>query len=358
MNDLSTINAAVSALADPTTSPQTLGAIAQMYPALRTQVASHPNVYPGLLDWLSGLGDPAVSAAVASRRSTTANAVLPPQMPVTAVSQAQLPQMPVATMPQPAQLPLTTAYAGVSTEVPGQPVCVPRSGGRIWAAVLFILGGLIGFGKFNLQGPGCMTTWAWGVHPLGWSTGMYFMCETSNIGWDYLQSGIWESTAATVFYIVASTILIVCGIICLTVGKKSVAQAGTIIGVILAGFTVVSAAFAIYGMTESSLSWRTTDGGPVFIVGYLIFLAVPLLVIMVMKSKSVITLHSRKVLLITAMVFGAIVFQLMTGIMNDFYGPEPELGDILLMPALLLLVSMVKDPAKVRLSQPRSMTAS
>jgi len=357
MSDLSTINAAASALSDPAATPQTLGAIAQMYPTLRYQVAMHPNAYPALLDWLGGLGDPTISAAVASRRSTGVNAVLPPQMPTSAVPQVQLPQVP-APVPQPVQLSPAMAYAGESMGVPGQPVCVPNRAGRIWAAVLFILGGLIGFGKFNLQGPGRMTTWAWGVHPLGWSTGTYFMCDSVNIGWDNVQGGIWESTVATAFYIVASALLIVCGIICLTVGKKNIIQAGTIIAVILAGFTVVSSAFAIYGMTESRLSWRTTDGGPVFIVGYLIFLAVPLLVIMVMKSKSVITLHSRKVLLVTAMVFGAVIFQLMTAILNDFYDPEPELGDILLMPALLLLVFMIKDPATVRLSQPRRSTTT
>ncbi|WP_258934852.1 hypothetical protein [Nesterenkonia pannonica] len=34
---------------------------------MRPQIAEHPNAYPGLLDWLGGLGDPDVDAALASR---------------------------------------------------------------------------------------------------------------------------------------------------------------------------------------------------------------------------------------------------------------------------------------------------
>ncbi|MDR0284214.1 MAG: hypothetical protein LBI33_04895, partial [Propionibacteriaceae bacterium] len=54
--------AAARAVQNPTTSAADLAAIAQQYPALHTQIALHPAAYPGLLDWLASLGDPAVVA--------------------------------------------------------------------------------------------------------------------------------------------------------------------------------------------------------------------------------------------------------------------------------------------------------
>ena len=71
MTGMTDLNAAVGALADPSTTAADLSVIAQTHPSLRTTVALHPNAYPGLLDWLDNLGDPTVSAAVATRRTTT-----------------------------------------------------------------------------------------------------------------------------------------------------------------------------------------------------------------------------------------------------------------------------------------------
>ena len=52
---------------DPNTDPATLQQIAQYAPELLPCLAKNPNTYPALLDWLRGLNDPAVNAALASR---------------------------------------------------------------------------------------------------------------------------------------------------------------------------------------------------------------------------------------------------------------------------------------------------
>lgn len=53
---------------DPSTPLEVLAQIVQDVPHLRPQVASNPSTYPALLEWLGNLGDPAVDAALRSRR--------------------------------------------------------------------------------------------------------------------------------------------------------------------------------------------------------------------------------------------------------------------------------------------------
>ena len=53
---------------DPSTPLEVLAQIVQDAPHLRPQVAANPSTYPALLDWLGNLGDPAVDAALRSRR--------------------------------------------------------------------------------------------------------------------------------------------------------------------------------------------------------------------------------------------------------------------------------------------------
>jgi hypothetical protein len=53
---------------DPTTPLADLALIVQESPHLRPHVAANPSTYPALLDWLGTLGDPAVDAALRSRR--------------------------------------------------------------------------------------------------------------------------------------------------------------------------------------------------------------------------------------------------------------------------------------------------
>jgi len=58
-----------TAAADPATSQAELLDIVSSRPDLRPAIALNPNTYPGLLDWLGTLGEPAVDAALASRRA-------------------------------------------------------------------------------------------------------------------------------------------------------------------------------------------------------------------------------------------------------------------------------------------------
>ena len=53
--------------ADPQTPGQVLADIAALRPDLRPAVASNPSTYPGLLEWLGGLGEPSVDAALRRR---------------------------------------------------------------------------------------------------------------------------------------------------------------------------------------------------------------------------------------------------------------------------------------------------
>ncbi|ROS73671.1 hypothetical protein [Cellulomonas sp. PhB143] len=54
--------------ADPGTSLEDLAAMAAEEPALHPYIAANPATYPALLDWLGGLGEPEVDAALAARR--------------------------------------------------------------------------------------------------------------------------------------------------------------------------------------------------------------------------------------------------------------------------------------------------
>lgn len=57
----------VEQASDPATPAQTLADIAALRADLRPAVAANPTAYPGLLDWLGGIGDPQVDAALAAR---------------------------------------------------------------------------------------------------------------------------------------------------------------------------------------------------------------------------------------------------------------------------------------------------
>lgn len=62
------------AASNPATDAETLREIAYHFPELRPAVAANPSAYPGLLQWLGELGDPAVSAALAARGAASADA--------------------------------------------------------------------------------------------------------------------------------------------------------------------------------------------------------------------------------------------------------------------------------------------
>jgi len=69
MADFSDLATATKAVVDPSTSAADLAQIAQLQPGLRSQVAAHPNVYPGLLQWLDANGDAVTKQAVAVRQA-------------------------------------------------------------------------------------------------------------------------------------------------------------------------------------------------------------------------------------------------------------------------------------------------
>ena len=89
MADWSDVLAATRAVVDPSTSSEDLAAIAQAQKGLWVQIASHPNAYPALLDWLSSQGDENVRAAVASRQQPTNPSLpVPPPPPASEPSAA------------------------------------------------------------------------------------------------------------------------------------------------------------------------------------------------------------------------------------------------------------------------------
>lgn len=64
--------------ADPNTSHAELYELARTRPDLRPQIAANPNVYPALREWLGGLGDPAVNAALSQRGPSEAETAVQP----------------------------------------------------------------------------------------------------------------------------------------------------------------------------------------------------------------------------------------------------------------------------------------
>ncbi len=58
---------------DPKTSPLRLQELAEQYTALRPLIALNPSTYPGLVQWLEGLDDPAVKVALSQRRAAQAS---------------------------------------------------------------------------------------------------------------------------------------------------------------------------------------------------------------------------------------------------------------------------------------------
>ncbi|MDR1825806.1 MAG: PQQ-binding-like beta-propeller repeat protein [Bifidobacteriaceae bacterium] len=64
--------AARELLNNPSTPAEDLAVIAGAFPALAPQIAAHPNLYPGLADWIKALGDPEADAALAARDGAAA----------------------------------------------------------------------------------------------------------------------------------------------------------------------------------------------------------------------------------------------------------------------------------------------
>ena len=100
---------------DPQTPGQVLADIAALRPDLRVAVASNPSTYPGLLEWLGSMGEPAVDAAIAARRA--------------AIQQTQqMPTLPPAAPPAPSWAGQPAAQAPAPMVTPGYPGMPPQGG--------------------------------------------------------------------------------------------------------------------------------------------------------------------------------------------------------------------------------------
>lgn len=104
--------------ADPSTPQQTLADIAALREDLRPVVALNPAAYPGLLQWLASLGEPAVDTALRRRAETVAVGVVDDPAPWT-VSPAEVVGAPTDGGP----------FAGRSAQY-GPPPAGPFAGGE------------------------------------------------------------------------------------------------------------------------------------------------------------------------------------------------------------------------------------
>ncbi|MDR1825807.1 MAG: PQQ-like beta-propeller repeat protein [Bifidobacteriaceae bacterium] len=109
-------------LNNPETPAADLATIAGVFPALAPQIAAHPNLYPGLADWIKALGDPEADAALAARDTAAPAAAPATQEPAAqAQPQAQTPAQPAQPAAQPVQAPAQTPYQPPMASGPQQP---------------------------------------------------------------------------------------------------------------------------------------------------------------------------------------------------------------------------------------------
>ena len=150
--------------ADPSTPGQVLADIAALRPDLRAAVASNPAAYPGLLEWLGGLGEPTVDAVLAARVAVEQPTVVLPTAPPAAEphwqGQATTPVDPAVAYGAPAPAYAAPAYGAPApgyAPQPGPPYGLapagtpPKKGGnKVLVIVLIVLGVLvlIGVGAF------------------------------------------------------------------------------------------------------------------------------------------------------------------------------------------------------------------
>ena len=112
---------------DPGTPPEVLAQIAQARPELRVFVAMNPATYPGLVEWLATLGDPAVNAALATRAAAPATPL--PGPPVPPPVAPGLPSTIATAAP-------TAEATPLPAEITPAPVSRPRRPGLVVAMVL------------------------------------------------------------------------------------------------------------------------------------------------------------------------------------------------------------------------------
>lgn len=140
-------------LRDPATPAQRLAEIAATNPELGADIARHPNVYDGLLDWLAQYGDEGARVAVAQRRGSAAAAAgIPAGTPAAPQGTPAAPQARPAApqgypaapegapvIPQGAQ---AAGFAGAASAVAGQPAA-PKKKSKKGLTTALIAGGLV-----------------------------------------------------------------------------------------------------------------------------------------------------------------------------------------------------------------------
>jgi len=367
MSDLHDLATAANEIANPVTSAADLAVIAQMHPSLRTAVAFHPNVYPGLLDWLDGLGDPNLSRAVAARRQSDAQSIptpVPTQVPTaypTAVA-ASMPTVAAAPVPTPVAASMPTVVAApYPTPVPGYETAfgstnsagaldayAPRrtSGAAIAAGIVFFAGaGLAAWPRLSGQTRQLLAFCGGrgnglGFYPWGWQAGFSYNCLSYR---DYIPA----------FCIASVVALLACGVVSIAVGWKKVRLAAFIVGIILSCMTLAPTIVAFkdifatnYFMYSQGLQWFT-----VFL--FLLFLAVPVLLIPLGKSSSGKTVQLLTAFMIIAMgmVFMGIWFfppsygyRYGSDLYSGFVILAVNMSDIPLFTAVVLLAFAVPRP--------------
>jgi len=389
MGDMTDLATATNAVADPTTAAADLAVIVQAHPSLRAAVAAHPNTYPALLDWLDNLGDPTISAAVTARRAREESPVpgplasspvtMAPDQPSAPVQsqfsmapqqpQAQPSNQPQYPMAPQAQAPMVTpqtapSYTGVRADFAGAPQWAPSQSPygpsqssasntsmmTIIAAVLFFAGAALALITLIVEEfDGCDEfNTATRYTPLGWSSSTNYWCYTSH------SSGV-----SNTIVLLGFAVLAVCGILILTMGKKDAMKTDVLIGWVLCGMTALAIIVDIvglfqytngYGYPGLTVRLLITD-----LIYYLVYLCVPLFFVLMVRSKSAKSLRQWRIGLMIAMGVAIIGVRL---IFSIFYHSMSipsfitmNLGNILLVVALILLAFALKVPASQTPSQ-------
>lgn len=142
-------------LRDPATPAARLATIAATNPELGADIARHPNVYDGLLDWLAQYGDAAARAAVAERRGSAGaataeagNAAAPQDNPIVPQGSPIVPQgnpaAPQGTPVIPQGTPAAPAdgYAAAAPYVGSAPAA-PKKKSRKGLTITLVAAGLV-----------------------------------------------------------------------------------------------------------------------------------------------------------------------------------------------------------------------
>jgi len=340
MSDMTDLGIASSAVIDPSTSAVDLSVIAKSHPSLRSAVVFHPNSYPDLLRWLDDVGDPAVSIAVAARRAADMKNDTSLTSSVGDTTRSGTEPISPTSGYVPAFQPSSTQKSGFTNSAP------------IIAGFIFFIGAAV------VLSASLVSTTSYGI-----SDACQLMSGGMPLGWPVDCS---VSLNLSGFMVCSAIIgLIGCGIISFVVGKKSVRKAGFLIGTILSALTVISTPIRVSSLISlSTYDWYRQLFPPlgIDVVYYLICLAVPIILIPLMKSQAARTVRTLRVFLLIDMGIVVIrvddIYLLSTvgiGYFDVFFRALfiNNIGNILLFAALLILVFSLKDPTTLAVKSQR-----